>query len=74
MTVLMCMLEEFYSRASATTMIFSSICLNAVLPRPMGMTEEELQRKIEADEISPQDLREQRLPGPFSFLAWLRYM
>ena len=37
-------------------------------------TEEELQRKIEAGEISPQDLREQRLPGPFSFLAWLRYM
>ena len=37
-------------------------------------TEEELQRKIEAGEITPQDLREQRLPGPFSFLAWLRYM
>ena len=37
-------------------------------------TEGELQRKIEAGEISPQDLREQRLPGPFSFLAWLRYM
>ena len=37
-------------------------------------SEEELQRKIEAGEISPQDLREQRLPGPFSFLAWLRHM
>ena len=37
-------------------------------------TEEELQRKIEAGEISPQDSREQRLPGPFSFLAWLRHM
>ena len=37
-------------------------------------TEENLQRKIEAGEITPQDLREQRLPGPFSFLAWLRYV
>ena len=37
-------------------------------------TEKKLQRKIEAGEITPQDLREQRLPGPFSFLAWLRYM
>ena len=27
-------------------------------------TEEELKRKIQAGEISPQDLREQRLPGP----------
>ena len=37
-------------------------------------TEEELKRKIQAGEISPQDLREQRLPGPLCFIAWLRYM
>ena len=37
-------------------------------------TEEELQRKIDAGKIGPQDLREQRMPGPFSFIGWLRYM
>ena len=37
-------------------------------------TEQELQRKIDAGKIGPQDLREQRMPGPFSFIGWLRYM
>ena len=37
-------------------------------------SEEELQRKIAEGSISAQDLREQRLPGPFSFIGFLKHM
>ena len=37
-------------------------------------TPEELQRKIDNNLIKAQDLREQRMPGPFSFLSYLWYM
>ena len=37
-------------------------------------SEEELQQRIQAGTISAQDLREQQMPGPFSFAAYCRYM
>ena len=74
MTVLMFMSGGSCLREFATAMNSSLTYLNAVLPRHMGMTGTLKRREGEAGEITPQDLREQRLPGPFSFLAWLRYM
>ena len=35
---------------------------------------QELEQRILANTISPQDLREQRMPGPFSFAGYLRYI
>ena len=35
---------------------------------------QELEQRILANTISPQDLREQRMPGPFSFAGYLRHM
>ena len=37
-------------------------------------TEEELQEKIAQNQIDAQDLADQRMPGPFSFVSFLKFM
>ena len=63
--------------AMATHPEFFYLLLKRSIASTYGLTRDPpdvLQDKINKGTITPQDLREQRMPGPFSFVAYLRYL